>query len=45
MSGCGNDNCSSDRLHECLRGTLQIVLGFNAVMFDSGNSSLALCAE
>lgn len=45
MSGCGNDNCSSDRLRERLRGTLQIVLGFIAVMFVSGNSNLALCAE
>ena len=33
MSGCCDDNCSLDRLHERQRGTLQIVLGINAVMF------------
>ena len=31
-SGCDND-CSLDRLRERQRGTLQIVLGINAVMF------------
>lgn len=33
MSGCCDDNCSLDRLRERQRGTLQIVLGINAVMF------------
>lgn len=33
MSGCCNDGCSLDRLRERQRGTLQIVLGINAVMF------------
>lgn len=33
MSGCCNDGCSLDRLRERQRGTLQMVLGINAVMF------------
>ncbi len=33
MSGCCNQDCSLDRLRERQRGTLQIVLGINAVMF------------
>jgi len=33
MSGCCDDNCSVDALHGRQRGTLQIVLGINAVMF------------
>lgn len=33
MSGCCNENCSIDRLRERQRGTLQVVLGVNAVMF------------
>jgi len=33
MSGCCNSNCSIDALRERQRGTLQIVLGINAVMF------------
>jgi len=33
MSGCCEDNCSIDVLRERQRGTLQIVLGVNAVMF------------
>jgi Co/Zn/Cd efflux system component len=33
MSGCCNNDCSLDRLRERQRGTLQIVLGINAVMF------------
>jgi Co/Zn/Cd efflux system component len=33
MSGCCDDGCSLDRLRERQRGTLQIVLGINAVMF------------
>ena len=33
MSGCCDNSCSLDRLHERQRGTLQIVLGINAVMF------------
>jgi Co/Zn/Cd efflux system component len=33
MSGCCNQDCSLGRLHERQRGTLQIVLGINAVMF------------
>lgn len=33
MSGCCNQDCSLDRLHERQRGTLLIVLGINAVMF------------
>ena len=33
MSGCCNQSCSLDRLRERQRGTLQIVLGINAVMF------------
>ncbi|MBS1212972.1 MAG: cation transporter [Proteobacteria bacterium] len=33
MSGCCDDGCSLDRLHERQRGTLQLVLGINAVMF------------
>jgi Co/Zn/Cd efflux system component len=33
MSGCCNNNCSIDALHKRQRGTLQIVLGINAVMF------------
>jgi Co/Zn/Cd efflux system component len=33
MSGCCNQDCSLDRLRERQRGTLQVVLGINAVMF------------
>lgn len=33
MSDCCNDNCSMDALRERQRGTLQIVLAINAVMF------------
>lgn len=33
MSGCCDDCCSLDGLRERQRGTLQIVLGINAVMF------------
>jgi len=33
MNGCCDDNCSLERLRELQRGTLQIVLGINAVMF------------
>ncbi len=33
MSGCCNEDCSIDRLRERQRGTLQVVLGVNAVMF------------
>jgi len=33
MSGCSGKNCSVDALRERQRGTLQIVLGINAVMF------------
>jgi len=33
MGGCCNLDCSLDRLHERQRGTLQLVLGINAVMF------------
>lgn len=33
MSGCCDNNCSIDSLRERQRGTLQIVLGINAVMF------------
>lgn len=33
MSGCCDDGCSLDRLCERQRGTLQLVLGINAVMF------------
>jgi Co/Zn/Cd efflux system component len=33
MSGCCGNGCSLERLHERQRGTLQIVLGINAVMF------------
>jgi len=33
MSGCCDDNGSLDRLRERQRGTLQIVLGINAMMF------------
>ena len=33
MSGCCNQDCSIDKLRERQRGTLQIVLGINAVMF------------
>lgn len=33
MSKCCNQDCSIDKLHEKQRGTLQIVLGINAVMF------------
>lgn len=33
MAGCCNDNCSLDALRTRQRGTLQIVLGINAVMF------------
>jgi len=33
MSACCNNDCSLDRLRERQRGTLQIVLGINAVMF------------
>lgn len=33
MSGCCDDNCALDRLRERQRGTLQMVLAINAVMF------------
>lgn len=33
MSGCCDSGCSLDRLRESQRGTLQIVLGINALMF------------
>jgi Co/Zn/Cd efflux system component len=33
MSGCCDSSCSIDALRERQRGTLQIVLGINAVMF------------
>jgi Co/Zn/Cd efflux system component len=33
MRGCCDNNCSLERLRERQRGTLQIVLGINAVMF------------
>ena len=33
MSGCCDDGCSFDRLRERQRGTLQIVLGVNTLMF------------
>ncbi|MCI0506032.1 MAG: cation transporter [Gammaproteobacteria bacterium] len=33
MSGCCNQDCSLDRLRQRQRGTLQVVLGINAVMF------------
>jgi Co/Zn/Cd efflux system component len=33
MSGCCDDDCSLDALQEKQRGTLQIVLAINAVMF------------
>ena len=33
MSGCCDSGCSLDRLRERQRGTLQIVLGINALMF------------
>lgn len=33
MSGCCNQDCSLDRLRDRQRGTLQAVLGINAVMF------------
>lgn len=33
MSGCCDNECSIDALRERQRGTLQIVLGINAVMF------------
>lgn len=33
MSGCCDNNCSIDALRERQRGTLQIVLAINAVMF------------
>ena len=33
MSGCCNQDCSLDRLRNQQRGTLQAVLGINAVMF------------
>jgi Co/Zn/Cd efflux system component len=33
MSGCCDNKCSIDALREKQRGTLQIVLGINAVMF------------
>lgn len=33
MSGCCNQDCSLDRLRDRQRGTLQIVLGINAIMF------------
>ena len=33
MSGCCNQDCSLDKFHERQRGTLQVVLGINAVMF------------
>ena len=33
MSGCCDSGCSLDRLRERQRGTLQIVLGINVLMF------------
>jgi Co/Zn/Cd efflux system component len=33
MSGCCDNNCSIEALHERQRGTLKSVLGINAVMF------------
>ncbi len=33
MSGCCDNNCTIDALHERQRGTLKIVLGVNTVMF------------
>lgn len=33
MSGCCSDGCSLERLQERQRGTLQVVLGINALMF------------
>ncbi len=33
MSGCCDDNCALNRLRERQRGTLQMVLAINAVMF------------
>jgi Co/Zn/Cd efflux system component len=33
MSGCCNDSCAVEALHDRQRGTLKIVLGINAVMF------------
>ena len=33
MSGCCDNSCTVNALHERQRGTLQIVLGINAVMF------------
>lgn len=33
MSGCDDQDCHLDPLHKRQRGTLQIVLGINAVMF------------
>lgn len=33
MSGCCNDNCAVEALQARQRGTLQIVLGINALMF------------
>jgi len=33
MSGCCDNNCAVEALHERQRGTLRIVLGINAVMF------------
>lgn len=33
MSGCCNNNCSLDKLHQRQSGTLKTVLGINAVMF------------
>jgi Co/Zn/Cd efflux system component len=33
MSGCCDNDCSLDALHKRQRGTLQAVLGINAVMF------------
>lgn len=33
MGGCCDDGCSLEGLHERQRGTLQVVLGINAVMF------------
>ena len=33
MSGCCNHDCEMDRLWQRQRGTLQSVLGINAVMF------------
>ena len=33
MAGCCDNNCSLERMRERQRGTLQIVLAINAVMF------------